>query len=72
LHLSLLFSLFAGIFTAETGSIRTAYSVNSTRLWLPGLDASHRAYVLEIGKIVLTGEGTLLDKADIQRAYLGH
>jgi branched-chain amino acid transport system ATP-binding protein len=37
------------------------------------LKVSKRAYVLETGKIVLSGEGrALLANADIQRAYLGH
>jgi branched-chain amino acid transport system ATP-binding protein len=37
------------------------------------LKVSRRAYVLETGKIVLSGEGrALLDNEDIQRAYLGH
>jgi branched-chain amino acid transport system ATP-binding protein len=37
------------------------------------LKISRRAYVLETGKIVLSGEGrALLDNAEIQRAYLGH
>jgi len=36
------------------------------------LKACHRAYVLETGKIVLTGEGrALLENPEIQRAYLG-
>lgn len=37
------------------------------------LKVSHRAYVLETGKICLSGEGkTLLEDPEIQRAYLGH
>lgn len=37
------------------------------------LKVSHRAYVLETGKIVLSGKGSeLLNNEDIQRAYLGH
>jgi branched-chain amino acid transport system ATP-binding protein len=37
------------------------------------LKISHRAYVLETGKIVLTGEGrALLENEQIQRSYLGH
>ena len=37
------------------------------------LKISHRAYVLETGHIVLSGEGkALLENEDIQRAYLGH
>jgi branched-chain amino acid transport system ATP-binding protein len=37
------------------------------------LKVSHRAYVLETGKIVLTGEGReLLENEQIQRSYLGH
>ena len=37
------------------------------------LKLSHRAYVLETGKIVLSGEGpALLENPDIQKAYLGH
>jgi branched-chain amino acid transport system ATP-binding protein len=37
------------------------------------LKISHRAYVLETGRIVMSGEGrTLLDDPQIQRAYLGH
>jgi branched-chain amino acid transport system ATP-binding protein len=36
------------------------------------LKVSHRAYVLETGKIVLSGEGrALLENPEIQRAYLG-
>jgi branched-chain amino acid transport system ATP-binding protein len=37
------------------------------------LKVSHRAYVLETGKVVLSGEGkALLENPEIQRAYLGH
>lgn len=37
------------------------------------LKVSHRAYVLETGKVRLTGEGQdLLNNQEIQRAYLGH
>lgn len=37
------------------------------------LKISHRAYVLETGKIVLSGEGrALLENPEIQKAYLGH
>lgn len=37
------------------------------------LKVSHRAYVLETGKVVLTGEGkSLLENEQIQRSYLGH
>ena len=37
------------------------------------LKVSHRAYVLETGKIRLSGEGkALLDNPEIQAAYLGH
>jgi branched-chain amino acid transport system ATP-binding protein len=37
------------------------------------LKVSHRAYVLETGKIILSGEGkNLLENEDIQRSYLGH
>jgi branched-chain amino acid transport system ATP-binding protein len=37
------------------------------------LKISNRAYVLETGKIVLTGEGkALLENEQIQRSYLGH
>lgn len=37
------------------------------------LKVSNRAYVLETGKIVLSGEGrALLENEEIQRAYLGH
>lgn len=37
------------------------------------LKVSHRAYVLETGKVRLTGEGrALLDNEEIQRSYLGH
>ena len=37
------------------------------------LKVSHRAYVLETGKVVLSGEGkALLENEQIQRAYLGH
>jgi branched-chain amino acid transport system ATP-binding protein len=36
------------------------------------LKVSHRAYVLETGNIVLTGEGkSLLENEQIQRSYLG-
>ena len=36
------------------------------------LSIAHRAYVLEIGKIVKTGTGAeLLEDKDIQKAYLG-
>lgn len=37
------------------------------------LKVSHRAYVLETGKVRLTGEGrALLENEEIQKAYLGH
>lgn len=37
------------------------------------LKVSHRAYVLETGKIVLSGKGReLLENEQIQRSYLGH
>lgn len=37
------------------------------------LKVSHRAYVLETGRIVLSGEGrALLENEQIQKAYLGH
>lgn len=37
------------------------------------LKVSHRAYVLETGKIVLQGKGReLLENEEIQRSYLGH
>ncbi len=37
------------------------------------LKVSHRAYVLEVGKVRLTGEGkALLQNEEIQRSYLGH
>lgn len=37
------------------------------------LKISHRAYVLETGKVVLSGEGkSLLENEQIQRSYLGH
>ena len=37
------------------------------------LKISHRAYVLETGKVVLSGVGrSLLENPEIQKAYLGH
>lgn len=37
------------------------------------LKVSHRAYVLETGKVRLSGEGkALLDNEEIQQSYLGH
>jgi branched-chain amino acid transport system ATP-binding protein len=37
------------------------------------LKVSHRAYVLETGKVRLSGEGrALLENPEIQASYLGH
>ena len=37
------------------------------------LRVSHRAYVLETGKVRISGEGkALLENPEIQAAYLGH
>ena len=37
-----------------------------------GLSVSHRGYVLELGKNMMTGTGQeLLDNRDVQRLYLG-